>query len=81
MNIEFLISRLHAFVDLQKIPFISTDRGKLCTVSEGIERGIYSVLINEENDTTLFLIIKSLCCDQNRGQKPGPTLMEVSVHV
>ena len=42
MNIEFLISRLHAFVDLEKIPFISTDRGKLCTVSEGIEQEVYS---------------------------------------
>ena len=60
MNIEFLISRLHAFVDLEKIPFISTDRGKLCTVSEGIEQEVYSALINEENHTTPFLIIKSL---------------------
>lgn len=60
MNIEFLTSRLHAFIDLEKIPFISTGRGKLCTVSEGIEKEIYSVLINEENSTTPFLIIESL---------------------
>jgi hypothetical protein len=78
---RLLISRLHAFVDLEKIPVISTDRGKLCTLSEGIKQKIYSALINEENSTTTFLIVKSLSCDQKRGQKPSPTLMEVSVHV
>lgn len=80
MSVEFLKSRLHAFLDLEKIPFNSIDRGKLCTVSGVIEREIYSALVNGENITTRLLIIESLCCDQNRC-KTWPTLMEVSVHV
>ena len=87
MNIEFLISRLHAFIDLEKIPFNSTDRGKLFTVSEGIEREIYSVLINEENITTRLLIIESLVAIRIEGRNPAHidgsirTCMKIYGHV